>query len=337
MKSLPVNVLGAPYEVTVAKGGIERLSEIWELDRKVMVVTDSGVPDEYAKTVAEQCKDSFTVTIPQGEASKSTEMLIHLWDEMAKAKMTRSDAVIAVGGGVVGDLSGFAAATYMRGIDFYNVPTTVLSQVDSSVGGKTAVDFSGYKNIVGAFHQPRGVMLDADTLKTLPERHASNGIAEAVKMAATFDKELFSFIEENDIFDNLEEIITRAVQIKIKVVEEDEKEKGLRKVLNFGHTLAHALENRYCFDEYYHGECVALGMLPVSAPSVRERLRRVLEKAGLPVEFPCEMTVLSEAVTHDKKTSGEKLTYIVCEEIGSYKMKTVEAAEFCSLLVKGEL
>lgn len=337
MKNLPVNVSGAPYNVTVAKGGIGILSEIWTLDRKVMVVTDSGVPAQYAKTVSGQCRHGIIVTVEQGEASKSAENLIYLWGEMAKAKMTRSDAVIAVGGGVVGDLAGFAAATYMRGIDFYNVPTTVLSQVDSSVGGKTAVDFSGYKNIVGAFHQPRGVMIDAETLSTLPKRHVSNGLAEAVKMAATFDCELFSFMEENDLFENVEEIITRALQIKIKVVEEDEKEKGLRKVLNFGHTLAHALESRYSFDEYYHGECVALGMLPVCAPLVRERLRRVLERAALPVEFPCEMTVLSEAVTHDKKASGESLTYIVCEEIGSFRMKTVEAAEFCSLLVKGEL
>lgn len=340
MKILPVGIKDAAYNVAVCRGGIERLKEIWDLDRRVMVVTDSGVPTQYARAVAQQVADSFIVTVKEGEASKSIESLSNLWEQMAKAKMTRSDAVIAVGGGVVGDLTGLAAATYMRGIDFYNVPTTVLSQVDSSVGGKTAIDFSGYKNIIGAFHQPRGVMLDADTLSTLPRRHISNGLAEAVKMAATFDKELFSFMEEmdkRDIFQKLEEIITRALQIKIRVVEEDEKEKGLRKVLNFGHTLGHALESRYSFDQYYHGECVALGMLPVSAPPVRERIKKVLEKAGLPVDFPCDTESLGEAVTHDKKMSGEKLTYILCDEIGTYKMKTVEAAEFCSLLVKEEL
>ena len=337
MKYLPVNTAGGSYNVTVFRGGISVLSEIWRLDRKIMVVTDDGVPSEYAKKVLAQCGNGFIVTLPQGEATKNTENLIYLWQRMAENNMTRTDAVIAVGGGVIGDLSGFAAATYMRGIDFYNVPTTVLSQVDSSVGGKTAVDFSGYKNIVGAFWQPKGVMIDCDTLSTLESRQVSNGLAEAVKMAATFDAELFSFMEESDIFERIEEIITRAVQIKINVVEEDEREGGLRKVLNFGHTLAHALESIYSFGEYYHGECVAMGMVPMCAEGARERLIKVLEKAGLPTVIPCDIESLGEAVTHDKKMSGEKLTFITCPEIGKYEMKTLSAKDFCEKVGKAEL
>ena len=337
IKNLPVNTAGGSYNVTVSRGGISALSEIWHLDRKIMVVTDDGVPAVYAKKVLSQCKDGFIVTLPQGEATKNTENLIYLWQRMAKENMTRTDAVIAVGGGVVGDLSGFASATYMRGIDFYNVPTTVLSQVDSSVGGKTAVDFGGYKNIVGAFWQPKGVMIDCETLLTLEPRQVSNGLSEAVKMAATFDAELFSFMEENGIYENIEEIITRAVQIKIRVVEEDEREGGLRKVLNFGHTLAHALESIYSFDEYYHGECVAMGMVPMCSRSAKERLVKVLQKAGLPTEIPCNIEALGEAVTHDKKMSGKTLTFITCPEIGSYEMKTLSAKDFCDKVGKAEL
>lgn len=328
MTKLTVKTSGGVYDIVSERGGISRLREIWNLDRKVLVVTDDGVPSEYAETVAAQCKEAFVVTLPQGEATKSAESLMHLWSRMAEKRMTRTDAVIAVGGGVVGDLAGFAAATYMRGIDFYNVPTTVLSQVDSSVGGKTAVDFAGYKNIVGAFWQPRGVMMDSDTLKTLPERQISNGLAEAVKMAATFDAELFSFMEKEDILENLESVIVRAVAIKIKVVEEDEREGGVRKVLNFGHTVAHALESRLAFDEMYHGECVAIGMMPMCEGMVRERIKKVLGKVGLPTELPCTADLLLEAMGHDKKMSGKNLTFITCPEIGKYEMKTLPFEDF---------
>lgn len=339
MTVLPVNTAGGAYEVAVCRGGLYRLGEIWELDRQVMIVTDSGVPSEYAKAARAQCKNAFIVTLPEGEATKSTDSLILLWEKMAQAKMTRADAVMAVGGGVVGDLCGFAAATYMRGIDFYNVPTTVLSQVDSSVGGKTAVDFKGYKNIVGAFWQPRGVMLDADTLATLPDRQVANGLAEAVKMAVTFDSNLFSFIEaavlRGETAQVLEEIIKGAVSIKIKVVEQDEREAGLRKVLNFGHTLAHALESRCSFEELYHGECVALGMLPMCEPSVRERLSAVLEAAGLPTRFPCDIRTLAEAASHDKKMTGKGISCITCSRIGEYEIRTVSAEKLCELAEEG--
>lgn len=334
MTKLTVKTGGGVYDIVSERGGINRLREIWNLDRKVLVVTDDGVPPEYAKTVAAQCKEAFIVTLPQGEATKSAQSLMHLWSMMAEEKMTRTDAVIAVGGGVIGDLSGFAASTYMRGIDFYNVPTTVLSQVDSSVGGKTAIDFGGYKNIVGAFWQPKGVMLDADTLKTLPDRQVSNGLAEAVKMAATFDAELFSYMEKEDISENLESVIVRAVAIKIKVVEEDEREGGLRKVLNFGHTVAHALESRLSFDEMYHGECVAVGMIPMCEGEVRERIKTVLKKVGLPADLPCPVSVLLEAMGHDKKMSGKNLTFITCPEIGKYEMKTLPFEEFKKYMEK---
>ena len=228
--------------------------------------------------------------------------------------------MVAVGGGVVGDLSGFAAATYMRGVDFYNIPTTVLSQVDSSIGGKVAIDFGGYKNTVGAFYQPKAVIVDPDLLKTLPQRQISNGLAESVKMAVTCDKQLFKLIESGDSMDNIDKIIEGSLLIKKSVVEKDEKEAGLRKVLNFGHTLAHAIESEYNMSELYHGECVAIGMLPMCSESVAKRLKVVLEKLNLPTKVDLSREAVVSAMNHDKKLAGDKLTVINVNEIGSFIM-----------------
>ena len=272
------------------------------------------------------------MTIPEGEKSKSFDIYGKLLSVMCVKGFTRTDCVVAVGGGVCGDLAGFCAASYMRGIDFYNIPTTVLSQVDSSIGGKTAIDFCGYKNIVGAFHQPKRVVIDGNVLLTLPERRISDGLAEALKMAACFDKELFGVFEKssyNEILsEKLEEIIIGSLKIKKAVVEKDEKETGLRKVLNFGHTVAHALESCSDFSEYYHGECVAIGMLPMCDGETRERIKTQLLKLKLPVvPFGNREKVLS-AIEHDKKLSGSTLSAVYVPEIGKYEIRKEELSEY---------
>lgn len=320
---LPVKASNGGYEIILEKGALHRLRDYINTDRRVLIVTDSGVPTEYAETAAEQCARPFIVTVEQGEASKSIKSFEMLLSKMVEYGFTRTDAVLAVGGGVVGDLAGFAAACFMRGVDFYNIPTTVLSQVDSSVGGKTAIDFDGYKNIVGAFYPPKKVIIDPDTLRTLPERQISNGLSEAVKMALTCDKELFSLFENGEIMPNIEKIITAALKIKISVVERDEKEGGLRKILNFGHTLAHALESESGLCGLLHGECVSLGMLPMCSENVRERLIKVLKRLNLPTDISCDISTVTEAVRHDKKMSGDKITVIYVEKVGEYVMKSV--------------
>ncbi|MEE1319023.1 MAG: 3-dehydroquinate synthase family protein, partial [Ruminococcus sp.] len=241
------------YDILVERGILNRAGEILNLKRRVLVVTDSGVPEIYAKTVAKQCKEPIICTVESGEASKSLETFGTLLQKMLDNNFSRKDCVVAVGGGVVGDLSGYAAASYMRGIDFYNIPTTFLSQIDSSIGGKTAINLGNVKNIVGAFYQPKKVLIDPDVLSTLPERQISNGLAEAVKMALTSDSELFDIFEKEDIKEKIEKIIIRSLNIKKNVVEQDEKESGLRKILNFGHTIGHGIETS---SELYHGECV---------------------------------------------------------------------------------
>ena len=318
---IPVKTSSGGYNIVLERGTISKLKEYLKLERKVLIVTDSGVPECYAKTVAEQCKEPFIVTIQEGEASKCFESFKFLLAKMVEYGFTRSDCVTAVGGGVVGDLAGFVAASFMRGVDFYNIPTTVLSQVDSSVGGKVAIDFEGYKNIVGAFYPPKAVIIDSNTLKTLPERQISNGLSEAVKMSLTSDKELFKIFENEEIMPNIDKIIEASLRIKSYVVEQDEKEGGLRKILNFGHTLAHAIESENEMQNLYHGECVALGMLPMCSDEVRQRLIPVLKKLNLPTEIQYDTDVIIEAMRHDKKMAGDEITVVYVPEIGKFEMR----------------
>lgn len=331
---IPVKTLNGGYDIVLKRGSLNELSLHLKLDRKVLIVTDSGVPKEYSQTVAKQCKTPFIVTIKEGEASKCFDNYKMLLQKLVKYDFARSDVVIAVGGGVVGDLAGFVAASYMRGVDFYNIPTTVLSQVDSSIGGKVAIDFSGYKNLVGAFYPPKAVIIDPETLKTLPERQISNGLAEAVKMALTSNAKLFDIFENKNIIENIDMIIEESLKIKRFVVENDEKETGLRKILNFGHTLGHAIEVQN--EGLYHGECVALGMLPMCSNEIRKRLIKVLEKLNLPTKISFDSDKIIESMKHDKKISGDSITVITVDEIGSYKMEDIKFLELASKLKEVE-
>ncbi len=322
-----VNLKYTDYNIYIERGALEKASELLNLNRKVLVVTDSGVPSEYAEKIAASSKEAYVLTVPQGEESKSLETYEKLLREMLSRNFTRKDCVVAVGGGVVGDLAGFVASSFMRGVDFYNVPTTVLAQVDSSIGGKVAVNLGGIKNIVGAFYQPKAVLIDPETLRTLDNRLVSAGLAEAVKMALTFDKELFEKIESSDNpFGIIDEIIEGSLRIKKKVVEEDERESGLRKTLNFGHTIGHAIEST-AKGELYHGECVALGMLSVCSSDIKERLLKVLSKLNLPTEYKAQRELLLEAVSHDKKASECTVTAVLCENAGDFVMKEETLAD----------
>jgi len=311
------------YDIVVEHGTIDRAGELLKLDRRVLVVTDSGVPKEYSEKIALQCKNSVIYTFPQGEESKNFDTYKDILTCLVENGFTRSDCVVAVGGGVCGDMAGFAAATYMRGIDFYNIPTTLLSQIDSSIGGKTAIDFCGYKNIVGAFNQPKKVLVDPDVLKTLDKRQIANGLAEAVKMSMTSDKELFKMFENGEYKTNLDEVIIRSLKVKKYVVEQDEKENGLRKILNFGHTVAHAIESNINMSGLYHGECVGLGMLAMTGENVRNRLLCVMKNIGLPTAFDFDCEKILEAIKHDKKMSGDNITVIYVDKPGAFEMKTM--------------
>lgn len=323
------------YDINIGRGLLSSADKLFDLNRRVLIVTDSGVPKEYACAVKALCREAKIVTVPEGEGSKSIEGFSLILREMLDFSMTRTDCVVAVGGGVVGDLAGFAAASYMRGVDFYNIPTTLLSQVDSSIGGKTAINLSGVKNIVGAFYQPKGVIIDPDTLKTLPKRQVANSLAEAIKMSLTSDCELFSLIEKcENTEDILEQIIVGSIKIKKAVVECDEREGGIRKILNFGHTLGHGIEAEEEMNGLYHGECVALGMTAVCSESVRARLIPVLKKAGLPTVYCGDLESALSFISHDKKCDGKMISVIFVDEIGSYRIEKMNAGDFAAHVLK---
>ncbi len=327
--TLTVRLGDRTYDVVIERGCLRRAGELLNLNRKVLVVTDSGVPAEYAKTVADQCREPVLVTFEQGEKSKNVQTWMTLLDQLVEADFTRGDCVVAVGGGVAGDMSGFAAAAYLRGIDFYNIPTTLLSQIDSSVGGKVAVDYKGYKNIVGAFHQPKRVLVDPEVLKTLDSRQISAGMAEAVKMALIGDEELFELFERGEAFDRVEEVIYRSLKAKALVVEQDETEGGLRRVLNFGHTVGHAVETVSGYS-LLHGECVALGMLPMVSDPIRKRLSAVLESLNLPTFYRGDCDEIISAMAHDKKRDGKDITVVRCNQVGSFEFCTVPFDELAN-------
>ena len=326
METIRVNIPGHEYDIRIKRGILSNIGNECDLNRRVLGVTDKNVPAEYAQTVARQAKEAVIAVIEGGEEGKDLDTFATLQQYMLDNGFTRKDCVIAVGGGVVGDLAAFAASCYMRGIDYYNVPTTVLSQVDSSIGGKTGVNFGGVKNIVGTFYQPKKVVIDPDVLATLSERQISNGLAEAIKMAVTFDADLFADIEAMEPGDDIVPLIARAIDIKRGVVEEDEKEAGLRKVLNFGHTLGHGIEVS-CGGKYLHGECVAAGMTVMCAPEVRQRLGAVLRKFGLPEHAEFDLEQASEAVSHDKKGNGSTISSIYVPEIGAFEIRDMSPEE----------
>ena len=317
------------YDIIVERGVLEKANQHLNLNRRVLIVTDTGVPAAYAQALASLCKESVICTVETGEASKSLEVFGQLLQTMLDHDFSRKDCVAAVGGGVVGDLSGFAASAYMRGIDFYNIPTTLLSQIDSSIGGKTAINFGGVKNVVGAFYQPKKVLIDPDLLKTLPPRQVANGLAEAIKMSLTSDKELFELFENQDIESNLDEIIIRSLNIKKAVVEQDEKESGLRKILNFGHTVGHGIESSG--KGLYHGECVALGMIPMCGEAIRKRVIAVLEKCSLYNHIDFDWDQITKAAFHDKKADGDTVTVILVPRIGTFEMKTMKCMDVMEL------
>lgn len=343
MQNVHVNA-SRSYDILIGSGLLDNAGEYISAaisSRHVCVVTDDNVDALYSErmmaTLAGHGFSAVKYVFPHGEASKCHKTLLGLYDFLADNGFTRSDALIALGGGVVGDLTGFAAATYMRGIGFVQVPTTVLAQTDSSVGGKTAVDIAGGKNLVGAFYQPQLVICDTDTLSSLTPEFFADGMAEVVKYGMIKSRELFDILTENDIHENLEDIITRCVSIKAQVVENDEREKGERMLLNFGHTLGHAIEKYYDYTGITHGYAVAIGMSTFThiaekcgmcEPGVSAKLDALLTKCHLPLTTEAPMDVLFKNSLGDKKRLSSGMNIIICPEIGTSRICSMSTEEY---------
>ena len=328
-KTIHLSLEGGGYDITVGRDLLAHADEFFNLNRRVLIVTDTGVPREYSQKIYERCRECRIFTFEAGEERKNLRTLEEIFTEMLDFGMQRGDCVVAVGGGISGDMAGFAAACYMRGVDFYNVPTTLLSQVDSSIGGKTAVDFGGAKNIVGAFYQPSAVLIDTDVLKTLDDRQISAGLSEVIKMSLTSDAELFALLEEKELNDNICQIIVAALEIKRRVVEADVREGGIRKILNFGHTLGHAIE---ACGGLLHGECVALGMIPMVSDGVKERLIKVLRKYSLPTSHSYDREQALRYLVSDKKGNGDAVDAIYVDEVGQFVIRRTPFRELAKLL-----
>lgn len=305
------------YPIYFERGGLGRAKELIGREGHVFLVSDDGVPEKWRDLLQSQYPDAHMHVFPQGEGSKNTAVWQNILEDMLDHHVSRKDTVIALGGGVVGDMAGFAAAAYMRGIAYVNIPTTSLSQIDSSIGGKTAIDLNGAKNCVGAFWQPDMVIVDPDVLQTLSDRHLHNGLAEAVKEGLTFDEELFAVFEKEDYLDHIDEIIYKCLMIKKNVVEHDERESGERKLLNFGHTYGHAFETYYGLTRYLHGECVGMGMMTImTSEELKSRLEKVLKRMHLPTECDADPEKITALMKNDKKADHDHLTIVQVDEIG---------------------
>jgi 3-dehydroquinate synthase len=329
--TLYVGLADGGYPITVANGALSDISSLFSLKRRVFIITDDGIPKEYTELARAACDEAEVFVFPHGESSKSISTYESILCAMQNAGIKRTDAVLAVGGGVVTDLAAFAAATYMRGIDFYAVPTTLLAMLDASVGGKCGIDLGGIKNAVGVFTRPRGVLIDPTLLKTLDERQISAGLAEAIKMALTHDATLFEDIEGGLMQRDAAQLIRRALAIKIGVVERDERESGQRRILNFGQTLGHAIE---ASTDLLHGECVALGMIPMASEDVRARLIPLLHKIGLPTECRA-IADGAKLIAADKKSTSDTVNAVYCDRIGEAYVKETKISELAAILEGG--
>lgn len=345
MKELKVNIPGRDYTIFIEKGSLKHIGtsikKIYK-GKKIAIITDKNIYDLYGNNLEEKLKaEGFTVNtirVKAGENSKSLTTLEYVYNELLDFSITRSDLIITFGGGVVGDLGGFAASTLLRGIPFVQIPTSLLAQIDSSLGGKVAVNLEKGKNLVGSFYQPKAVFIDPELLETLEDKYFSDGMGEMIKYACIKDKDLFEKLSNYDtkkgLMTEIEELIYRCLDIKRNIVEIDELDKGERMLLNFGHTLGHGVEKQYNYEKYSHGEAVAIGMYNITRKSedlaltkegTADQIKYLLEKYNLPYKMPeIDLDAIKEIIALDKKTAGDKINIILLENIGISFIKNIK-------------
>lgn len=349
MREITVSVPGKRYPILIGRGLLDQLGEQVRaagVKGSVALVQDSEVAGRYGTRVLASLEaagiGATPIVVPAGEESKSLDQLARLYREFSAAQLDRGSAVVALGGGVVGDLSGFAAASYLRGIGFIQVPTTLLAQVDASVGGKTGIDLESGKNLVGAFHQPELVLIDLEVLDSLPERAYRAGLAEVLKYGVIFDRPFFDYLTEHRTAilardaHSLAEIIARSCEIKAEVVGQDERESGIRAILNYGHTIGHAVEAVAGYSRYLHGEAVSIGMAAANwlsqqigwlSPEEAAQITALQAAYGLPVSLAerLEPNAVLQAMLHDKKTRSGELRFVLARQIGKVEVAPVPA------------
>ena len=353
MKTLTVDLPGRAYDIRIQRGLLDQagahIRAVLPRASRLFVVTDTNVLPLYHARVRDALREvgfqTQACAVPAGEASKSAGQLSDLWERMMAFGLTRTDAVVALGGGVVGDLAGFAAATVLRGVDFIQIPTTLLAQVDSSVGGKVAIDLQAGKNLAGAFWQPKLVLMDPDTLDTLDDRTFADGMAEVLKYGCIFDRAFFDLLagrpSRGALMADIESILYTCCDLKHSVVVRDERDTGERMLLNFGHTLGHAYELAGHYETWTHGQAVAAGMvlaarlgvaLGVTPAEVPGQVEAAVAALGLPTRIDCTHADYAAAIGLDKKGAGEDITLILLEALGRAIPHKMPKAELLKLL-----
>lgn len=337
---LTIDLSHSSYDIIIEKGLLNILSkEVSEVfkGKKIFILTDKNVDEFYGDKVIKELSDNGYNTkklvLEPGEATKSFFTLPKIYDELLDFKLTRSDLIITLGGGVIGDLGGFVASTFLRGVSFIQVPTTLLAQVDSSVGGKVGVDLEKGKNLVGSFYHPKKVLIDPEVLNSLSDRIFNDGMAEVIKYGCIKDEkffnELLNYKNKEEVMNNIEYIIHNCCTIKKEIVEKDEKDTGERMLLNFGHTIGHAIEQYYNYSKYTHGEAVAIGMYEITkiSEAIRETkegtaelIKNILIKYQLPYNLDIDISEIKDAISLDKKNIGNKLNLILISKIGESKI-----------------
>ena len=359
MQTVTVNLGERSYPIELGEGILSRVGEIMKargINGRVGIVSNPPVAELYGDRVRESLEaagyDTARVLIPEGEAHKNTASLGLIYDALVEHRFDRSATLIALGGGVIGDVAGFAAATFLRGIGYVQLPTTLLAQVDASVGGKTAVNHEHGKNLIGAFHQPRLVVIDLDTLRTLPRREYAAGMAEVIKYGIIEDAAFFVFLEqEMDALlridaNAVEHAVATSCRIKARVVEQDERETDRRAILNFGHTIGHALEAFTGYERFLHGEAVAVGMIQAAALSAGQglcsaaelrRIEALVRRADLPWRIPDDIALedLIAGMALDKKSHAGKIKFVLCEGIGGTRFQWFSPEEIVRELASG--
>ena len=327
MKKVHVPLGKRSYDVIIEKGILAKIEQYIDTSKQFVIITDDNIPTIYQDIIIPKLNNPLVLTVPFGESSKSMEMAQLLINQMIKNKVTRQAVIIALGGGVVGDLAGFVASIYMRGIDFIQIPTTLLAQIDSSVGGKVAVNADAMKNAIGNFYQPKLVLIDPTTLDTLEKRQLNNGFAEMIKYGLISSKSLFKSLFKDNVYENIEDYIVECVSIKKDIVIADEEDRGIRQILNYGHTIGHALE-QYSNYDLLHGEAISIGMyMMAEEKDFQEKLKNLLTKYNLPTSYDYDKEQLYKYILTDKKASDENLNIILVEEVGKGFIKPIKISK----------
>lgn len=324
MKKVHVALENNSYDVLIEKGLLSKISDYLDPDKEYLIITDTNIPREYVMAVKSQLNVILVYALPPGESLKCAAKTNEVIEDMIAHSIPRSITLIALGGGVIGDFTGFIASIYMRGVDFIQIPTSLLSQVDSSVGGKVGINSQTMKNAIGSFYQPKAVFIDPNTLQTLTKRHFNNGMAELIKHGLIAGKSLYEDLGKYDINENIEDFIYRSIIIKRDIVTQDVKDKGIRQLLNFGHTIGHAIEQDSGYS-LLHGESIAIGMLlMIKDPAIFSRVRDLFNKYNLPVTSTYNIEKLFNYIKTDKKVTGDSLNIILLKEEGNAFIKTIK-------------